>query len=727
MIVSSVLSYKQQAKERKKLLFFSFFNGVSHICVSGNIIILFLLQAGLSPALVTGATSFVYIGSFAVIFSSFLIAGWGAAKTISISGQLKGIAAVLLALTPFFINYLSPIYITLLLLAFSLLFYVFRYLGSPAMRPLLGDLTESDNKGKFTSSSFLYYNLAMLACLIGLFFYFKLGQTLGSFEIVITFGAVISFLCSFIMVTVKESEMARKTAKDFNIFSSLKKLKEDSAIRNFFIARGFSVAISTLVISVSVIALKRIYNISDTYIFIYIIIQLLGSIGVTYISGIISEYTGPKPLMIIYVIGNMFIALIWIFIPDHINIYSLSAVFLIGGITGSGLTTSSFHYFLILVPEKKSVGYSLIFSLYTGVIGGVASIVIGGGLIKILTMLISSEFMVFKIFFLIMLIISLPVIYLLSRLTTCCDVKVKNVVGLLLSPREMFTLYSINKFEKYSSLKTELENISFLQNKKTRFSKKSLLYYLESPYSLVRTKALRGLNSQKLTCKEDIEALIRELEQGEYSTGYMAAYILGNNNIKEAIPYLRKALDTEDYSLKSQAMISLSQQRDIESRIKIKNIFMNSDIPKVLLAGSISLSIFEDDELPKLILAKAMSVECPTIIKLEMFYYITKYYGVQDEYYKFIRLFKVDKEQGILWILGLLKDLNEPYKLVKDCFYEADNRNEIASFFNIEYSSCECSINSFTDIIRNINIADCCDDIIYMFFIISSKCKHRIR
>ncbi|MCP4177892.1 MAG: hypothetical protein GY756_09010 [bacterium] len=727
MITSTILSYEQQARERKKLLFFSFFNGVSHICVSGNIIILFLLQAGLSPALVTAATSFVYIGSFAVIFSSVLIAKLGAAKTMSISWQLKGCAAVLLALTPFLINYISSFYITLLLLTFSLLFYIFRYVGSPAMRPLLGDLTDSDNKGKFTSSSFLYYNLAMLVCLIGLFFYFKLGQTLGSFEAIIIFGAAISFLCSFVMVSIKESLGPSQAAKNFNFISSFKSLKTDSKIRNFFIARGFSVAISSLIISVSIIALKRIYHISDTYIFIYIIIQLLGSIGVTYISGIISEYTGPKPLMIIYVIGNVLIAIIWIFIPSHINVYSLSAIFLIGGITGSGLTASSFHYFLVIVPQKKSVGLSLIFSLYTGVIGGFTSIVIGGCLIKLLTMLIPSEFIAFKMFFLIMLILSLPVIYLLTRLKTCCDVNVKNVVGLLLSPKEMFTLYSINKFEKYSSLETELANINFLQNKRTKFSKKSLLYYLESPYSLVRTKALRGLNSQKLTCRNDVKALIKELEQGEYSTGYMAAYILGNNDIKEAIPYLRIALDSKDYSLMSQAMISLTQLGDTESSVKIKNIFINSDIPKVLLAGSISLSLFGDDELPKLVLAKAMSVECPVIIKLEMFYYIAKYYGVQNEYYKFIRIFKVDREQGILWLLELFKGLNSSYRLIENCFYKGNNRQDIVNFFDLEYSACDCSINSFADVVKSINIADCCNDIIYLFFIISSKGKDRIR
>ncbi|MCP4179273.1 MAG: MFS transporter [bacterium] len=715
MIIDHKLTFKQKAKERKKLISFSFINGISSSCISINIISLFLIQAGFSTVLVTITTAFVNVATIGVLFSKLLISKYGAAKAMSISWFLKGSAAVLLALSPFAINYLHKDLLVVLLLLITFLFYIFRAFGNPAMQPLFADLTNESNRGKFTSVTFLNYNLAMFVTLISFYFISKFVQGFKTFQIILLTGAIGNIICSIILIKVNESSYSEESSKKFNLLFIAKMLNRDTKIRNFFIARGLAVTLGSLIISVSIIALKKIYNISDSTALMYILIELIGCISIAYISKMISEFTGPKPLMIIYATGNIIISLLWVMAPKSLAPIYFAIIFFLGGICSTGLIISTFHYFLLLVPQKKSVGYSLLFSIVTGFFAGIIGIVLGGGLIKLLTSLDLSSIMVFKIFYLVMLILSIPVILLMTTLKRGNSWKVSKVFNLLFSPKDIRTLYSVNKMEKYGSLNDELHSVMELGYAKSDLSENALLYYLKSPYLLVRVKALRGLGNYDLTNMSH-KQLIKELEQGEYSSGYLAAYIIASNKIYEAIPQLRKTIDSNDYFLKAYSAIALAKLDDEESFDKIKRILVETEIPILLLGCSLALIIHNDEDLPVVIFYKLMRVKCPIIIKHELLYYVSRSLNVDDEYYRFIRIYQENIEEAIYWLIDLLKNKSLHYNVLEYYYHNKISKSSVLKYFGKKFNRTNIKLDSFLEAINMTTEDKISDELIYLLF-----------
>ncbi|MCP4180997.1 MAG: MFS transporter [bacterium] len=721
MIIDHKLSFTQKAKERKKLLFFSSLNGISSVCISTNILSLFLLQSGFSAALVTIAISLINVGTFSVLFSKFLITKHGSATTMAISWLLKGMAAFIIVLIPFAFKYLPFNLYAFLIMLFLLIFYLFRSLGNPAMEPLFADLTDKDNRGKFTSMTFLNYNIAMFIGLIGCYFLFTAyHNSIFAFQGVIFIGVIANFICSGILSRVNESTYSEKSSEKFHLIASVMEVTKDKEMRNFILSRGFSVTFGALIVAVSIIALKKIYNISDALALIFILTQIVGSIVISYISKMISEYTGPKPLMIIYLIGNMIIAAFWIFAPTNIHIFYFIIIFFIGGVVSTGLTTSTFHQFILIVPQDKAVGYSLLLNLTTSLIGAVIGITVGGGLIKLLTQFGFTDLNTFKIFYLILFFVLIPMIYIISRQRSNGDWNVNKVFKLILSPKNMYSLYTVNKMAKFQSVKEEMEAVTELANITSNLSEKKLLYYLKSPYMLVRTRALRGLAINKLT-KLSNNALIEELKTGEHSTGYMAAYVVGRSKIKEAIPTLRKYLDSDDNILQGHSMVALAQMKDQESYDRIKKILVETTIPIVILTGSIALSRIKSKDLPIIILNKLMHMHFPDSIEHEMLYYAAHYFNVGNEYYKYLRMFREDGEQGTYWLIDLLKTRSCHYKLLENYYKGKTDSSEVIKYFiNIfKYSDNRILIDIF-QLLKEIENTDTelCNEVISLLFVL---------
>jgi len=227
-------------------------------------------------------------------------------------------------------------------------------------------LTDADNKGKFTSNYFFYYNMAMLIFIIISYLLLRQNKNLYMFQLIIAIGAVTNFISSLLLRSVNETNTAVLSSKGVGLNTIYKNCWLNIDVRNYFIARGCSIAICAIIVQISIIALKDIYKVSDSFALIFTIIQVTGSISLTYVNKLIAEYAGPKPLMIIYILCLMLISVLWLFSPFKINIYYIAMIFFLGGISISGITASSFHYFLLLTPKENPVGYSLMLSITTG-------------------------------------------------------------------------------------------------------------------------------------------------------------------------------------------------------------------------------------------------------------------------------------------------------------------------------------------------------------------------
>ena len=693
MIIDGELSLTQQKTGRNKFLFFSFINGISFTCISGNLLTLYILKLGNCQSLAAIIASFLFLGSAFAIVAKLLISKFGVVKTMKYSWTLRSIAVLFIAAIP--LLYLIDItsLTAILLTAFSFFLYAFRSVGIGSTQPLIGELTTEDNQGSFSSSYFLFYSIATLVALGSIVLFLNIFDSIISFQLILVFGAFCGFLCSYIISGITETSLPSKSAEKVFILHTIKKIFRDKKYRIFLIARSLSLASIIIIIPISILAIKNMYGVSNITALIFTLVQLLGGIIMTYASSILSDITGPKPLIKIYIILLFVISLMWIFAPTTFIWWYCGIIFIICGACFRGLSASLLHYFLMIIPKRDNVGFTLCFTAIGGLVAGFSGVFISGGLIRILVVSGIDAFYLYRLYYIIMVILLLPVFYLVCKLSTISDWEVNKVLGLMFAPKDVHALFILNRIQKYSTPKTELQSLIKLEEISSDLSEDTLLYYLESPKFFVRLEALRGLRKIHFS-KTAKKAIMKELMNGEYSTGYLAAIIMAERNNQNAIPLLRKYLDSNDLYLKGTSMIGLAMMKDCKSYNEIEQIFRNSINPKVMINGAIALSKMEDTKMVGVLLNKTLKTVCSgKLIRDEIIYCAAVLTGYGDDFYKILRIYEKNRKNGLLAVLDLISaqkaketELQSPETILTSHFNNETDNKQLVKYLQ-SYSS----------------------------------------
>lgn len=87
------------------------------------------------------------------------------------------------------------------------------------------------------------------------------------------------------------------------------------------------------------------------------------------------------------------------------------------------------------------------------------------------------------------------------------------------------------------------------------------------------------------------DVVLKELEQGAFTTAPLAARILAKFNVQQAVTPLRAALDSDDYYLAGEAMVALARLNDSYSQPKIGTILSQAENPALILKGIRALEL----------------------------------------------------------------------------------------------------------------------------------------
>ena len=709
MIVDGDLSLSQQEKGRKKFLLFSFINGISFTCISGNLLTLYILKSGCLPSLAAVIASFLFLGTAFAFVAKTLISRLGVVSTMKLSWALRSIAVLFMAAVPL-LSFFNMHYLTAILLTiFSFFLYAFRSVGIGSTQPLIGEVTTEENQGSFSSSYFLFYSIATLVALGSVVIFLYIYDSIVTFQIILIFGAFCGFLCSYIISGINETKLPSQSASKVLIKQTLTKIWSDKKYRTFLIGRSLSLAGLIIIIPISILVIKNMYGVSNLTALLFTLVQLAGGIIMTYLSSVLSDMTGPKPLIKIYIILLFIISAMWILAPSAFIWWYCAIIFFICGACFRGLSASLLHYFLMIIPKEDNVGFTLCFTTIGGLVAGFCGIFIAGGLIRIFVLAGFDPSLLYRLYYLIMFILLIPVFYIICKISTISDWKVNKVLGLMFAPRDVHTLFILNKIQKYSTPKSEFKNLKRLEEINSDLSEESLLYYLESPKFLVRIEALRGLKRIHYSSKAE-KSIMKELMFGEHSTGYLAAIMMAERNNKDAIPIMRKYLESEDLYLKGTSMIGLAMLNDYESYSKIELIFRKSTNPKVLINGAIALSRMNDIKMLEALLEKSlMSVCTEKLIRDEIIYCAAELTGYGDDFYKILRIYEKNQKNGLFSVIDLITNLNisdkispTPDKILMDHFNEKVDNKQLVEYL-LSYSE---HINKTTSILTILELLD---------------------
>ena len=693
MIIDRRLSLLQQKKGRGQLLLFSFMNGIALTFITGNVFSLYLLKIGFSSSVVAVIISLGYAGTLFTLTGKWLISKVGVSSTVRISWIFCGIAAILLSLIPFaykkhFLLSITPFanskhFVTdieiLLIGAVFFIYCIFKSIGTGAVPPLMGEFTEDDNQGKFISKFFLLFNIATIIAISILILLYTGYRTTLIFQILIFSGGIIKIGSSFIFSKMSESPTPMQSAKSLKTDKLLSLILNNTGYRNLLKFQSLSRAMMLVIVPISILALKTTYELSYETALVFALIQLAGGFITVYYYGIISDFSGPKPLILINIIGLFLICILWLYAPDTFIWEYCVVIFLIGGSCLFGLDSSLKHYYLTIIPGKDSVGVSLWFTTIGGVVAGITGIALGGGLIKLYSVIAINNH-IFKYYYLSMIILLLPVLYYACYLKSSSidDWSIKDIFKLLIAPLKIYSYFSIHSHAKYSSQEEELDNVNQLMGMSADVSEDSLIYYLKSPDYHVRATAFYSMHNLQLKEETKIAVFncIKEYSSVHVSVGTL---ILAKNNFTPALPYFKKGLLMKDGPRVWSSVMALAIMKDEESYKKIIQIFNGAENENLIYSCAFAIGTIRDKNNLNCLLDKLSNYSAlkkdviDSIIDA-----ITKIISCDAIFYKFIRLIDYDHDKGISRLIDhidhnrISEQLISPEELIINYLKETD-------------------------------------------------------
>jgi MFS family permease len=656
LIPNEKITLKDQRRGQNYYMTFSIFNALSFICLADSLLILFALKMGCPDYLVAVFGAFMYLGNIAMFLGKYMMGRIGAARTITLFWIFRNIFGLILASAPFFATHISPLAGMAVLISSSLLFYLCRSAGALAMQPLLGEITIPGNRGKYVSDVFIMYNLMAVVGYGILIYFFKEGHTISLFQKIIITGACIGGASIFFVFPIKESTIPMLSAQQ-PIKNEILKILKNPTYKKLLMANALAFSGIVLVVPISMLALKEGYLIPNYKAMSFSLIQFSGGILIAFLSRLLADETGPRPLIILYFCLLSVISIFWIAAPDTFYWFYTFIIFLLCGCCFMGIPLVLMNYFLATVKAIDRVGISFFISICSGVCAGLTGCLVGSVTLKILSYFeFDTPLHLYKMYFAVILLLLVPAIYFIAKLEKQEDWAVKDVLGLLIAPRDIRALFMINSINKIEAPLKENENIDKLESIPSGLSGKKLLAYLDSPKFYVRGKAISALRQMPLIDKAK-QALIRELDRGEFTTAFYAAQMLGEQNVKEAIPALIEKLNSKDNYLKSKAMYSLAQLGEKSAYSKIEKIFERTSNPRVIIHGALALGKIGDPEALKLLLKKAVS-DIPYQVLHEIILAIAEISEIPDSFYKFLKHFMIDQQVSKSDLMEYMDTLN---------------------------------------------------------------------
>jgi hypothetical protein len=167
---------------------------------------------------------------------------------------------------------------------------------------------------------------------------------------------------------------------------------------------------------------------------------------------------------------------------------------------------------------------------------------------------------------------------------------VREVLSTLLSFRDLRAIILLGRLARSSDHGDERKVIQALGDSTSGLPREELLQRLASPMLSIRMDALTALTNGPLDAEIE-RALISEIRNHRFTTAHAAAEIVGNRQVRAAVPGLREALRSPDYMLQAKSMVSLAQLGDLRSLPVVRDIVSRTDNPRLLIYGAQALEI----------------------------------------------------------------------------------------------------------------------------------------
>lgn len=696
------LTPSQQKVGQRNYLWFTRINSLSFGSLADSILILYAIKLGADDFLIAILTSFLYLTLPFMLFGKRTIAIFGTSKTFGLYWIGRNLFASMMILSPTLQKIWHPSAGLAILMISVFGFFSFRSMGITAHTPLLGDITSPNDRGDFIARVWFHSNFFLFLVIIVIAYVLSKNSTVSTFQKIVSFGCATGFISSIFLFKIPESVGAKQSGQE-PLKKAIAYLSRNAIAKKLLIAWIFVISGNALILPFSMLSLKKGYDYSDQGALIFALIQITGGLLVSYLNRLLLDRVGPRPMLFLYTCGLCLVSFLWVIAPGEFIFFNIMLIFFIAGMCSAGNNTSLSHYFLSYIPIVHRVGASLSINIISGLSAGLAGGLLGGTFLKIINELGFSGLNVYRIYFGLIFLFLLLVLTQVFRLKPVEDRRIKDVLSILFSIRDWRALHTLQKLSDSTKEEKDFRLVAKLSEIASDLSEDMLSQYLDSPRFFIRTRAITALRYIHFG-KKTARKLIKEVKRGEFTSAYLAAEVLGEHLIREAIPVLRKALNSNDIFLQGKVMVALVRLKDTPSYEQIIRIFNDTTNPRLLIHGIHSLVLIKNPEIIPIILKKIMLPFLPEQVSNELLFGLCEFFELGAEFYKHFNIFQSDIETGFLSLKETVShDLSDHPELRQQLLTSIDKlakgksdiRKEVESFYKILPASAHSAAHNF--------------------------------
>lgn len=585
----SDLSQSQLLKARETYAFFTATNSFAFSTVTGNVLTMYALFLGANSSMVGLITAFTFLAYFTLPLGKILCRYFSVMKVYFFAWVTRTMAIMVMIPIPFFYAQGNKSIGIFFIMLSSLLFNVARGVGMIANNPVLNDLAPGKDRGSFIVRIALINNLWAFIATLAITLFLLIMPQIVAFNVSVVVAIVMSILACISLFKMPDFGKPVKSSDGKRQATFIKNFVDAFSNPNFIL---FVVAFSLISFSIGmakpfiIVYCRDVYTLSDKMVSVISLFATLGSLLMGFATRIFIDKIGAKPVYVMFAILSA-ISLIppilsiqfKFFVPCMVFLcaFSLFAFFGFSGQENAGQT-----YFFSLVKSTALLDLSIVYYVIWGITGSVGS-VFGGVLIDGFLQSNFSPAGSYRLFFSVLAIFIIISVLIILRLKRLNSFALSTALPLFFSPKDIKAFNLLYRLDRTGDADEQEKLLGQLAEANTAAADEEILQLLRSPQCSVRLRALETLQTIPELSEMLVEMLISELKTGKYTSAASAAAILGKFKVKSAVNALRECVDSDDYMLAAESILSLARIGDDKSQMDCAEIATKTKNPHILL------------------------------------------------------------------------------------------------------------------------------------------------
>ncbi len=652
-------------RARKTFNLFTVFNTYSYFLLTGNIITLFLLRIEASSTFIGLVASMIYVSFFFMLVGRRLVARFGVVRLFAAGWTLRYLMMIPLVFSPVAIA-AGRVSLAYGMILFSVVgFQVTRGVGLVANSPLMGEISAGRDRGGFLAR---FQTITAVPSLVaGLSVAWLLGgdPPLGRYSMLMAAGIALGLCAAWLITHLPEPGGVSEGIAE-GMVKAARSALADFNFRRLIVSFSVLAALSGAVRTFLVVYARLVYRQGDSTTMLYTGVGSTGWGVMGFLARHVIDRLGAKPMLVFYtavLLLSTIPAIVSPALSGTALILHLGLVFFLATMGYTGGEYAAQTYFFSLIAPRDRLNLGIVFFMTLGV-GGIVGSLFGGMILDSLAGIEAlSLTWQFRLFFGLLAVLCALCVRLMVPLQRLGATSTLGALSVMLSLRDMRAITLLHRLDRTTTISGQQRMIQAIAGSSSQLALADIVPMLNSPSFAVRNEALEALVALPID-KAVTAALLREIQEHEFTTAHIAARIAGTKEVAEAGPALRTALHSEDYLLVAKSMVALARLNDGQSIPEIERRLEETANPLVIIHAATALKLLGSRQSVPVLFDALRKPELPHYAADEIILALAGLLEIEHWFYPLYRTYLANPEEAIEQL--------EDYQL--ECSFSAGDR-----------------------------------------------------